>query len=194
MKILVLDTETTGLPPKGPLCTETWPHVVQCSFIAVDTDSNKHTEYDYIVAVKVDLGDSTKIHGITPSLNRERGMSFPDVYAILKVCLDTCDMVVGHNLSFDLNMIRVECLRHSLDYQDPELPYCTMKGTKGLCNLLGPSGFVKYPKLQELYVKLFGCEAKHLHNALADCYACLCCFYRVVLKRDPPSKFRKNLT
>ena len=44
MKVLVFDTETTGLPTeRNPSITETekWPHVVQLSYILYDVDENK---------------------------------------------------------------------------------------------------------------------------------------------------------
>ena len=41
MKLLVIDTETTGLPQRNASIykTEQWPYVVQLSFILFDTDS-----------------------------------------------------------------------------------------------------------------------------------------------------------
>ena len=58
--------------------------------------------------------------------------------------LQKCDIVVGHNISFDKRMIFVECLRNKIEQNftlfkgkekinKPE--YCTMKNTKDFCNL-----------------------------------------------------------
>ena len=53
MKVLVFDTETSGLPVgRNPsiLETEKWPHMVQLSYIVYDTTENKliHCKDDII--------------------------------------------------------------------------------------------------------------------------------------------------
>jgi len=190
MKLVVLDTETTGLPPKE-LSTKTiaaWPKVVQCSFIVVDTDAETYDEYDYIVKVD-DVGDSTRFHGITQERSNV-GCAFTEAYALLKEALISDDtLVVGHNLSFDLRMIEAECMRHGLPYAEPSSQYCTMKHGTDVCNIMTAKGYVKYPKLDELFTHYFKTSATNLHNSLFDSYATLCCFYKMFLFRDPPAKF-----
>ena len=195
MKLLVLDTETTGLPPKE-LSTKTiaaWPKVVQCSFIVVDTYAETYHEHDYIVKVD-DVGDSTRFHGITQERSN-KGCAFAEAYAPLKEALMSDDtLVVGHNLSFDLRMIQAECLRNGLPYVEPSSQYCTMKHGTDVCNIMTPKGYAKYPKLEELFTHYFKTSASNLHNSLFDSYATLCCFYKMFLFRDPPSKFLTLLT
>ena len=47
MKLLIFDTETTGLPKnrqpaeRGP---DNWPHIVSISWIVLDTDTNKEVK------------------------------------------------------------------------------------------------------------------------------------------------------
>jgi DNA polymerase III epsilon subunit-like protein len=43
MKIIVFDTETTGLPPKNRQCMDPaqWPHIVQLSYLIYDADTDK---------------------------------------------------------------------------------------------------------------------------------------------------------
>ena len=56
MRVLVFDTETTGLPPSRYPPSEStiskWPYVVQLSFVIYDT-SNKKTlcDHDYIISL-----------------------------------------------------------------------------------------------------------------------------------------------
>jgi len=72
MKVLVFDTETSGLP-KAKLISEytlnLWPHILQFSYVIYDTDLNDIIEInDNIVKVSKDVfiaEDSIKIHGIT---------------------------------------------------------------------------------------------------------------------------------
>ena len=53
MKLLVFDTETTGLPEKGAKINETnkWPYIIQLSYILYDTENN------YVL----DISDSTSV-------------------------------------------------------------------------------------------------------------------------------------
>lgn len=195
MRILFLDTETTGLPPREPLTDENlskWPNVVQCSFVVVDTDTDKHSEYDFIIALNSVKG-SEQFHGITDRRSKIMGYTFNDVYQNLSVVMDTVDLVVGHNLQFDLNILQADCRRHSIPYHAPPAQYCTMRESTQMCNLKTANGFTKFPKLIELCTILFKSEPRGLHNALVDVYACLCCFYKIHLKRVPPNKFLRRL-
>ena len=48
MKILIFDTETSGLPEErngSILSTEKWPYVLQLSYILYDTSNNELIEY-----------------------------------------------------------------------------------------------------------------------------------------------------
>ena len=59
MKVLVFDTETTGLPTSynvSILDTEQWPYIVQISWILYDTDIREPIEReDYIINCEVDI-------------------------------------------------------------------------------------------------------------------------------------------
>ena len=190
MRVLVFDTETTGLPPKGPIDAGTWPYVVQLSFVEMDTETDKLVEHDFIVRVQGEI-PTTEIHGITKGRNSACGFAFPDVFGIFSEFVKRADIVVGHNVEFDLNMVRVECLRHGLAFEEPPIVYCTMRSNNDRCNIVAPSGYVKYPKLVELYQFLFKQEPENLHNALTDVYVCLRCFHKTVLKSDAPKVARK---
>ena len=56
MRVLIFDTETTGLPLSKLLSQDTlhlWPHIVQFSYIIYDTDLNSIVEVlDYIIKMK----------------------------------------------------------------------------------------------------------------------------------------------
>lgn len=44
MKLLIFDTETTGLPKSRKASTEgpnNWPHIVSISWVILDSDTNK---------------------------------------------------------------------------------------------------------------------------------------------------------
>ena len=184
MKWLIFDTETTGLPPKHRVLhldvIQDWPYIVQFSFILFDTESLKTSEYDYVIKASNIPEESTKIHGITQSMNREQGFDFTDIYDIFKLCVDQCDVIIGHNVEFDIKMLQVECMRHSVFYSIDKPIVCTMKSTTKMCNL--PN--MKWPTLNELHRTLFDSSVIHLHNSIIDVIVCLRCYYWIIYKKD----------
>jgi DNA polymerase III epsilon subunit-like protein len=198
MLVLVFDTETTGLPLKGSVVSpETWPHIVQFSFIFVDTETGKHEAHDFILKGRFEIDtEAVNVHGITKQRSDTCGFDFKDVYAIFELYLARAEFLVAHNIQFDLNMLRVECARHGICFPEKDLPvqYCTMKKNVARCALYSDKGYAKFPKLSELYFHFFQAEPKALHNSLVDTYACLRCFYMSVLGLDAPSSIVNKIS
>ena len=78
----------------------------------------------------------------------------------------------------------VEGIRNSIRMNFPQ-DYCTMKNGKELCKIEitfsnGTKGF-KYPKLMELYDRLFPDipPPQNLHNSLADTIVTLKCYCKM---------------
>jgi DNA polymerase-3 subunit epsilon len=189
MKLCVLDTETTGLLPRNPIFTlenvNTYPHIVQLSWVMLDTETLKLKEYDYIISASTIPEDSTAIHGITQSMNTAQGFRFDLIYDILQLCLEECDLIIGHNLEFDIQMLKVECMRYNISVNWNKPTYCTMKNTTHICKILKENNYgYKWPKLSELHEFLFEESPSNLHNALIDVIVCLRCYYQLVYKQD----------
>ena len=94
MKILVFDTETTGLPDGYNVPyqqSSRWPHIVQFSFILYDLEKNKIiSESDFIIDVPDDVTISEKsieIHGITKKISRNQGF---DIYLAFVIQREDC--------------------------------------------------------------------------------------------------------
>jgi len=196
MKVIVFDTETTGLPQDyNALITDSakWPHIVQLSYIVYDTDTKEILDFtDRIVyldpAVVTISPESMAVHKITAERSQEEGKPIGEVLAEFMEALKDVDLVVGHNIGFDKRMIGVECNRNGI-HADPfvnanqiALPdYCTMRETTARCQLptlnkkTGQT-YWKWPKLSELHTHLFGSPPKGTHNAIADVMICLRCF------------------
>ena len=118
MRILVFDTETTGLPKSKIMNPDTlnlWPHTVQFSYVIYDTNLNDIVESsDKIVKLKNGITipeDSIKIHGITNEISQKNGTNIESIINEFFSHLRNVDLLVGHNVSFDINMIKVELLR-----------------------------------------------------------------------------------
>lgn len=206
--ILVFDTETTGLLPKGiDSCDiKKYPYITQLSYIVYDTE--KQTEiYRFNSYINIDqtihLSDIVKeLTGVT----REKLDGGIDMLTALTTFYKhyyNSNTIVAHNISFDKQMMLVEMERHreAIQTNHPEClalfnnffeksknirHYCTMLKGKDICNIVLPSNiegrrsYKKNPKLIELYKYLFNNkEVDGLHNSMMDVLVCLQCYLKM---------------
>ena len=204
MKVLVFDTETSGLPEKEASIYDKskWPYIIQLSYILYDLSNNTSlikTNYIKLDKSVTISQESFNIHNISREILDEQGIHIVPALKEFNECLKICDVVVGHNISFDKRLIFVECFRHNVSQyftqfinnqkiHKPE--FCTMKNTIQLCKLerLSKTNQVynKMPKLSELYLILFPNEPlpKDLHNSLIDVAMTLRCYVKYVYNSD----------
>ena len=203
MKVLVFDTETTGLPQKKfgkyPNVSESklYPHVVQLSFILYDTRrKDMLVDRDFIIRIPSTVyinPESTKIHGITNEMSQSQVIPMKQALSTFMLCATDADAIVAHNIEFDKHMLRAEACRYQLD--DPfaiksnPVYFDTMEMGKPVCNIRQQhiyTGeiFLKPPRLIELYQKLFNQTPRSLHNSFIDIIACLRCFVQMYSNRD----------
>ena len=199
MKVLVFDTETTGLPVErnGSIYNSfNWPYIIQLSYMIYDSDTNAliGLEDDYIdipTNVMIDP-ESVKIHNITSEQLRN-GINIVQALEKFNSHAEKVDLLVAHNVSFDKRMLMVEGIRNNIKVNITDT-YCTMKNSINLCKIetTSRSGekYFKYPRLSELYMKLFDIEPKNTHNALVDILICLRCFCKMELNLDVSEKNR----
>ena len=176
MKILVFDTETTGLPKDMSLTAyqspNNWPHIVSISWAIIDSTANTVVKsHSYIVRPTMWTipEESSRIHGITQSQAVEFGLPLRDVMEAFNG--EQYDIMVAHNMKFDLNVV-VNAILWDLGITFkgfPKRKICTMEIGTPMCKIPGRYGF-KYPKLSELYTHVVGHPPKsdQLHNALFD--------------------------
>lgn len=179
MNILFMDTETTGIPKNykaPPSDVSNWPRLVQVGWIFGD---NKQ-EYiirptDFTIPV-----DASNIHGVTQEKALAEGVHIHGVLEEIKGLVRTADIVAGHNISFDTKIVGAEFYREfGKDFFDGKRTVCTMLKSIDFCALPGKYGF-KYPKLSELYLKLFGRDMGAAHTALMDIENTKECFDEMV--------------
>jgi DNA polymerase-3 subunit epsilon len=174
MKLLIFDTETTGLPVKKLSAEKepnNWPHIVSISWVVIDSLTNEILTQQNFVVKPTDWYipiDSTAIHGISHELAERTG--HPLSFVITKFLSEEYDALVAHNIEFDMNVL-IHAIKWDLSLDIPLFPkqVCTMKLSKNICKLQGNFGY-KYPKLKELYFHAFQIlpfEAK-LHNSMYD--------------------------
>ena len=205
MKVLVFDTETTGLPvARNASITEVdnWPHIIQLSFILYESDDVSIILCeDHIIKLDKSIHiseESIRIHGITRSQSIRKGIPILEAMDRFNNALKMADCVVGHNILFDKNMIMVECNRLFIPQYFTNQngvsikEYCTMMNSINLCaikktNKYGMTYF-KYPKLQELHEKLFGNIPNGTHDSMGDVLICLRCYVMMVHSQDISKK------
>jgi len=174
MKLLIFDTETTGLPLQKLSAEKqpgNWPHIVSISWVILDSSTNEIlSQQNFLVKPlnwRVPL-DATAIHGISHDLAEKTGKDLAYVMSVFLA--EEYDALVAHNIEFDMNVL-VHAIKWDLQMSLPLFPkqICTMKLSTNICKIPGKFG-CKYPKLKELYFHAFHkypFEAK-LHNSMYD--------------------------
>ena len=179
--ILFFDTETSGLPKRRNAPStevDNWPRVVQLAWILTDFDGNQISEKCFIVkpeGYEISQG-ATNIHGISTQYAIDNGHSVFDVLKDFANDVKKAEMIVAHNLDFDRKVICAELHRGGYGgLIDKIHGVCTMKESIKFCALPGN----KWPKLEELYLKLFREAFNGAHDALLDIRATSKCFWEL---------------
>jgi DNA polymerase III epsilon subunit-like protein len=192
MRVLVFDTETTGLPTERNASiyhVDKWPYIIQLSYIIYCTETNKMT----IINDYINIPDSVKISKESQDIHKisretlKTGIDIENALKKFNYYSNNSELVVGHNVSFDKRMLMVEGIRNKIRVDISE-SYCTMKNSIELCKIekISRDGekYYKYPTLSELYKKLFDIIPKNTHDALIDNLICMRCFCKMELKKD----------
>ena len=178
------DTETTGKPKKYKAPTtdvDNWPRLVQLSWILMD-DTKELSRGDLIIrpdGFEIPE-DATAIHGITTERALKEGIPAKVAVYYFLGAARCADALIGHNVSFDTHVVGAELVRaYGKDYLDGMKTQDTMLASVDFCALPGKRGY-KWPKLVELYQKLFGREFEDAHNSMADITATAECYWELL--------------
>jgi DNA polymerase-3 subunit epsilon len=202
MIIIVFDTETTGLPQgwnTPPTESDKYPHIVQLSYLLYDTELDKTLACeDHIIKLKSSVTlppESVRIHGITRARMKRKGITIKQALDDFKMAMSNADIVVGHNVRFDKNMMLAEAHRNNRTIAfDKKGEYCTMLRSVDVCKLKkeGKAHF-KYPRLSEIYYHLFGEMPQGVHDSMADVIYTTRCFLALHNQRVVTCKRLKRL-
>lgn len=200
MKVLVFDTETTGLVPKNESFYNTtkWPHILQMSFVVYDVKNKKILDSkNHIIRVSREVPipkESTDVHGIDREKSEMFGVDIKEALNDLREAIKESDLIVAHNISFDKRIVIVESIRNKMSSlfivkgkHKPE--YCSMKNSVDICKIqrTWESGeiYFKFPSLLELHKHIFDETPKNLHDAMTDVLVCLRCYCYLKHNFDP---------
>ena len=184
-----------------------YPHILQLSFAIYDLSQKQVIrKYDAYIDIPDDVVISefvTNLTGISKEKCKTEGKPIVEVLEQFYEAYMFCEGIVAHNMDFDEKMISVELERNRPAIME-KAPYCfmtfnpmyekvqgierycTMRKGTDMCNILveskmpGRPPSKKWPKLNELYAKLFdGGTVEGLHNSMIDVLTCLRCYLKM---------------
>lgn len=178
MKALIFDTETTGMIKRKE---EVWhpdqPHIVQLAAVVVETDKWEITTR-FSTLVRLGKGveihpKAEEVHGISAETCSKYGLDAGFACATFNELCGLSDVLVAHNLDFDLHVLRSAFWRlgHT-DETEHKRTCCTMKSSTNILKLPGKFNGYKWPTLAEAYLHFVGEELEGGHDAMVDVMAC----------------------
>lgn len=194
MKLLFLDTETTGVCNmrttynEETLKTE-WPYITQFTWQMVDYNEtftageqskliNAYVKPSYPKELYQE--GAQQVTGISYEFLLDKTPIAQVIEEFLKA-FNECDAVVAHNSTYDMKIIKAELMRLHIDLHLRSKPWLdTMYyGTEFLKKKTGRG---KWPKLSELYHAIYGHIPDGLHNSISDVNVLKDCFNGLVLQ------------
>lgn len=185
---LVMDTETTGLPIwKEPSDHPDQPHVVDIAWTLYTADGSEADRFDAIINPGPDViipDELAAMHGITTERARDEGIAPLEVFERFADVIGQAEQVVGHNVSFDLRMMRIMGARLTGEKWETNLPiFCTMRQSTNHCRILKAKPRTdndwKWPNLTEAVRHFFDEDHSNAHRARPDCDAAARIFFHL---------------
>ena len=182
--IMVFDTETNGLPKNWKVSlddTNNWPRILSIAWYKIDPAGVILSSQSFLInpeGLSITRTSST-IHGITNNTAQQYGVLINEALEAFDNDVKDCKYLVAHNIEFDYAVTFCEYRRLNLGtYSLSSVKQiCTMKASTDYCKIHSPKGKgYKFPKLTELYRKLFSTSVDEKHEALYDAELCMKCF------------------
>ncbi len=183
---LFFDTETTGLPKNynAPIDDlNNWPRLVQLAWVVYDENAKEKIGKNFIIKPEGFQipKEASSVHGITTEKANKEGQPLKEVLEEFANAVGSSKLLIAHNMNFDEKIMGAEFLRKNTNHDlFDTVRFCTMQESTDFCQLPGNFGDYKWPRLSELYTKLFGKDFENAHDALADVNACARCFFELI--------------
>jgi DNA polymerase-3 subunit alpha len=185
---LIFDTETTGLPKdfNAPHTdVDNWPRLVQIAWQLHDYNGKLVSAENMIVKPEgfTIPFNAEKVHGISTEIALEEGLPLTEVLEKFAVDIARSELIIGHNIGFDVNIMGAEYVRATVDSKLHDVPTYDTKseetaqyvGIQG-----GRGGKFKWPTLTELHTKLFNEGFDDAHDAAYDVSATARCYFGLI--------------
>lgn len=197
ISVLAIDTETTGIcSAKAPLDAPGQARIVQLAAI-LQVDRWEVSTINLTINPEIEIPDvAQKVHGISTEFAAAFGLPTEAALRILHPMIALADVVVAHNIGFDLLQLRCELARLGMsDATIGKRMVCTMEASRHVVNLPPTDKMVaarrrepKSPNLSECSRYFFGREHVGAHDALADVRMCLAVYNELDrIGRLPPA-------
>lgn len=178
MKHLLFDTETTGLVHNSGQPIHKQPQAIEIFGLLLDDEagwlevSSFHSYMDPGVPLPEIV---TKITGITNEMVKGKPQ-FREIARGWDEFMDTADVIVAHNLSYDLAVLGFEYQRCGLAFSPPEKRICTVEQTEWMKG--------HRLSLTNLHTELFGEAFEKAHSAENDVRAMARCYIELHNRGD----------
>ena len=174
---LFYDTETNGLPKGGVS-----PRIIQLAYILFD--ENFKILEQYCQLIKPDNWEipNEKFwidNGYSTGKNVIYGVPIKDALINFATCIERCQFIIAHNMAFDIPVLVNEMKLSVISANNKPKKLCTMQSTTKLVQAKNKNGGLKWPKLEELHIFLFGKNFDGAHDALEYVKATARCFYKL---------------
>lgn len=183
MKILVFDTETTGLPFHESAPLERQPKIIEFGALLVDADTGETVAaYERLFNPGEPLeAVITKITGLTDEdLAAEDPFDLDWVFDAVR----EADGILAHNLPFDAFLLQLEARRAGREINWPRIMICSAQEYTPI--------FGYRPKMKELYELAFSEPLPQTHRALDDVDALNAALNKLDYWNNVESTFHQN--
>lgn len=176
MLACLFDTETTGIYDyRAPAGADHQPDVVQLCAMLCD-EERVYSAINVFIHAETEIPkEAYEIHRIDRTMTARVGITRLRACQLLDSFARKADVLVGHNIDFDVNMMMTATIREGGQGANLKKPrYCTMKEAVPHCKLPNPKrpGQYKWPSLQEAYQILVNSNGfSGAHDAMADARA-----------------------
>lgn len=180
MKILIIDTESTGLfDYKKRADEEGQPRIAQLAAVLVEvnddwTERNLIADRSCLIRpdgweMSAELAEKMG-HGFTQERLLAEGVPIADALDGYIELFDQCELIAGFNVEYDLKLVRGELRRLGRPDRYAERPvFCAMRAATQVCAIpKKKGGGFKFPKLGEAVEILCGNPISGAHNAVDD--------------------------
>lgn len=189
LKVLVIDTETTGLPyyksdPKAK--NQPWPVQIGAVLMDLTKDRFDHTMNTLMTPPEGAFfhPKAVETHGLSEEMVRANGRDPVEVMLELRDLAREADVVAAYNFKFDEFIIRSASERVHPDFEidpvlgeaDPHRHACIMQQTSAFL------GLTRWIKLEQAYETFKGVKLQDAHDALADTVAAAIIFKEIILR------------
>lgn len=175
----IVDIETTGFPQKFNDKT-IYPEILQVAWVLTNSNGVLIKKKSFISKSDFFKNNVTsEFINIDFDVAQTVGYPLNDIMSSFVEDLKISDFILAHNTDFDIDILSNYFIENfNINPFTKKEIICTMKATVNFCKIESRNGY-KYPKLGELYYKLFNYYITNSHNAEVDVLHTLKCFKKL---------------